>query len=186
MTSRIRVDRAARIVLAGGVIAYPTEAVYGIGCLPDLDEALARVLVLKRRAAGKGLIVVAATIAQLEPLAEIPEGAIGAEIRKGWPGPITWIVPARPGVSPLLTGGRPTLAVRVSDHPIVRQLCQRTGSALVSTSANRSGAMPAQTALGVRRQLGGDIDFVLAGPLGDSTRPTEIRDSATGAVIRPA
>jgi L-threonylcarbamoyladenylate synthase len=84
----------------------------------------------------------------------------------------------------LLTGGRPTIAVRVSAHPIVQRLCRRTGSALVSTSANLSGAAPARTALAVRRRLGRFVDFVLAGPLGDSARPTEIRDAATGRVLR--
>jgi len=184
MTSWIRVDMAARIVLEGGVIAYPTEAVYGIGCLPWDEDALLRVLALKRRAPRKGLIVVAASVAQLEPLALLPGGAIGEEMRARWPGPYTWIVPARPTVSALLTGGRATIAVRVSAHPIVQRLCRRTGSALVSTSANLSGAAPARTALAVRRRLGRLVDSVLAGPLGDSERPTEIRDAATGRVLR--
>src|SRR5262245_28880867 len=121
MTSWIRVDCAARIVLAGGVIACPTEAVYGISCLPFDEAALLRVLAIKRRAAAKGLIVVAASIGQLEPLAVLPGGAIGKEMRARWPGPYTWIVPARPGVSAILTGGRATIAVRVSDHPIVQR-----------------------------------------------------------------
>lgn len=184
MTSWIRVDCAARIVLEGGVIAYPTEAVYGIGCLPWHEEALLRVVALKRRSAQKGLIVVAASIAQLESLAELPGGAIGEEMRARWPGPYTWIVPVRPGLPPLLTGGRPTIAVRVSAHPIVQRLCRRAGSALVSTSANLSGAAPARTALAVRRRLGPYVDYVLGGPLGDSPRPTEIRDAATGRVLR--
>lgn len=185
MSSWLRVDQAARIVLEGGIIAYPTEAVYGIGCLPLLEQALERIVRIKHRDARKGLIVVAADSAQLEPLAAIPYGAIGAEIRAGWPGPRTWVVPARPGVPALLTGGRPTLAVRVSDHPILQRLCRRTGSALVSTSANHSGRHPARSALAVRHALGRELDFVLAGPLGPSGRPTEIRDAATGAILRP-
>lgn len=184
MTSWIRVDCAARIVLEGGVIAYPTEAVYGIGCLPLAEEPLLRVLALKRRAAQKGLIVVAASIGQLEPLALLPGGALGDEMRALWPGPYTWIVPARPGLPALLTGGRPTIAVRVSAHPIVQRLCHRTGSALVSTSANLSGAAPARTALAVRLRLGRFVDYVLSGPIGDSPRPTEIRDAVTGRVLR--
>jgi L-threonylcarbamoyladenylate synthase len=114
----------------------------------------------------------------------LPGGAIGKEMRALWPGPYTWIVPARPEVLALLTGGRPTIAVRVSAHPIVQRLCRRTGSALVSTSANLSGAAPARTALAVRTRLGREVDFVLAGELGKAERPTEIRDSATGAVLR--
>lgn len=184
MTSRIRIDQAARILHSGGVVAYPTEAVYGIGCLPTDHDALARVLAIKRRDARKGLIVVAATIDQIESLAELPRGSAGDEIRASWPGPVTWVVPARAGLPAALTGGRATIAVRVSNHPIVRDLCERAGTALVSTSANLSGRPPARTALAVRRQLGSRIDCVLAGPLGSSLSPTEIRDAATGRVLR--
>lgn len=185
MTSRTRIDQAARTVLRGGVIAYPTEAVYGLGCLPDDTDALLRIIEIKRRDAKKGLIVVAARREQLEPFACLPGGEIGQRIEAGWPGPVTWIVPAAHGASPLLTGFRQTIAVRVSDHPIVRRLSLRCGSALVSTSANFAGRAPARSALEVRRRLGRDIDFVLAGPLGQNARPTEIRDAATGQVLRP-
>lgn len=171
-------------MLAGGVIACPTEAVYGIGCLPWLDAALERVIAIKQRDARKGLIVVAADIGQLEPFARLPDGEVRQRIAASWPGPVTWILPAAPGLSPFLTGGRPSIAVRVSDHPVVRQLCLRTGSALVSTSANLSGRNPAGSALAARRRLGRAVDLVLAGPLGGSARPTEIRDAATGAVLR--
>jgi L-threonylcarbamoyladenylate synthase len=180
----IRIDRAARIIATGGVVAYPTEAVYGVGCLPLLEDALERIIAIKRRDARKGLIVVAASLAQLEPLAELPGGAIGAEMRSLWPGAVTWVVPARAGLPGLLTGGRPTIAVRVSAHPVVRALCLRAGSAVVSTSANASGRRPARSALAARRALGRQVDYVLAGPLGESRRPTEIRDAADGRILR--
>jgi L-threonylcarbamoyladenylate synthase len=184
VTSWLQTDQAARCIMTGGVIAYPTEAVYGIGCLPFDEDALDRIIALKRRDAGKGLIVVAATIEQLEPLAELPQGETGQALRASWPGPVTWIVPARPRLPGQLTGGRATIAVRISGHPIVRRLCRRTGSALVSTSANRSGRAPARTALAVRRALGRDLDLILAGPLGDAASPTEIRDAASGKILR--
>jgi L-threonylcarbamoyladenylate synthase len=184
VSTRVRIDRAARILVNGGVIAYPTEAVYGIGCLPLNDAALERIIAIKRRDAGKGLIVVAASIAQIERLAELPGGAAGELILASWPGPVTWIVPARAGLPALLTGGRPTIAVRVSGHPIVQQLCRRCDSPLVSTSANFSGQRPARSALASRRALGRLLDDVLAGPLGSAARPTEIRDAATGRVLR--
>lgn len=185
MTGWLRVDQAARIIASGGVVAYPTEAVYGIGCLPDAAAALERVIAIKRRDARKGLILVAADDRQIAPLAEIPAAAARERILASWPGPVTWVLPARPGLSPLITGGRGTVAVRVSDHPIVRRLCRRVGSAIVSTSANTSGRAPARTALEVRRRLGADLDYVLAGPLGRSARPSEIRDGASGAILRP-
>lgn len=184
MSSWLRVDQAARIVLDGGVIAYPTEAVYGLGCLPTDEAALERVIAIKHRDARKGLIVVAADASQLEPLAILPRGEAGARIASTWPGPVTWVVPARARLSPLLTGGRTTIAVRVSDHPIVRRLCRRTASALVSTSANFAGRPPSRSALRVRRALGREVDFVLGGTLGGQPKPTEIRDAQTGEVLR--
>lgn len=184
MTSWLRVDQAARIVLRGGIIAYPTEAVFGLGCLPLNESALERIVAIKRRDARKGLIVVAADVGQLESLASLPGGDIGRRMRSEWPGPVTWIVEARSHLPPLLTGGRATIAVRVSDHPVVRRLCRRAGHALVSTSANLAGRPPARSALRVRRTLGRQVDFVLGGPLGAQAKPTEIRDAASGEILR--
>jgi L-threonylcarbamoyladenylate synthase len=184
VTSWLRVDQAARIVLRGGVIAYPTEAVFGLGCLPFDEAALERIIAIKHRDARKGLIVVAAAIEQLVPLARLPGGAVGERMRSDWPGPVTWIVDSAPHLPPLLTGGRGTIAVRVSNHPIVKRLCLRTGHALVSTSANFAGRPPARSTLEARRALGRDVDFVLGGPLGGLARPTEIRDARSGEVLR--
>lgn len=181
---RPHLEAAARVVLAGGVIAYPTEAVYGLGCLPLAPRALARVLAIKRRSKHKGFVLIGADVAQVERFAVLPAGARGAEIRATWPGPVTWVLEARPGVPEALTGGRSTVAVRVTAHELSRRLCERVGSALVSTSANLSGRPPLRTALAVRRVLGRDVDYVLAGPLGGLDRPTVIRDGATGAVLR--
>ena len=186
MASWLRVDQAARIVVRGGIVAYPTEAVFGLGCLPTDEAALERIIAIKHRDARKGLIVVAAGIEQLEPLARLPRGEIGRRIASSWPGPVTWVVAARPGLPALLTGGRPTIAVRVSDHPIVRRLCLRAGSALVSTSANFAGRPPARSALRARRALGRDVDLVLAGALGGRAEPTEIRDASSGKILRRA
>ena len=184
MASIHNMNRAARILGAGGVIAYPTEAVYGLGCLPLEVGAVARILALKGRAASKGLILIAAAFDQLAPYVSLPRGSIRDEIFASWPGPVTWVVPVRSFVPRWLTGGRDTLAVRVTDHPVASYLASRAGSALVSTSANRSGRTPARTALGVRRAFGDALDAVLVGPLGAATRPTEIRDARTGATLR--
>lgn len=184
MTGWLRIDRAARIVVSGGVIAYPTEAVYGIGCLPLDPDALERIIRIKGRDTRKGLICVAADIGQAACLAEIPEGEAGERIRSDWPGPVTWVLPARPHLPALLTGGRRTIAMRVSAHPIVQHLCGRIGGPLVSTSANFSGRPPARSALGVRRALGREIDYVLAGPLGQQARPTRIRHWPSGEILR--
>ncbi len=173
---------AVRAVAAGGVIAYPTEAVYGLGCLPD-DRPISRLLRLKQRSPRKGLILVAASAEQLMPFVEFPNTATRRQVLATWPGPVTWLLPARRGVSTWLAGAHVTLAVRVSAHPVVQALCRYAGP-LVSTSANRAGADPARDAARVRAGLGPSLDYVLAGRVGDSRRPTAIRDALSGALIR--
>ena len=173
---------AVRTVAAGGVIAYPTEAVYGLGCLPE-DLPISRLLRLKQRSPRKGLILVAASVEQLLPFVEFPDATTRRQVLATWPGPVTWLLPARRGISPWLTGAHATLAVRVSAHPVVQALCRYTGP-LVSTSANRAGAQPARNAAQVRAGLGRSLDYVLAGRIGDSRRPTAIRDAISGALIR--
>ena len=99
--------------------------------------------------------------------------------------PVTWIVSAGPAAYPVLTGHRPTLAVRITRHRVAAALCNETGCPLVSTSANRSGGNPARRAIEVRTRLGRLPDFVLSGPVGGLSGPTEIREAATGKVLRP-
>jgi len=174
---------ALRALSAGGVIAYPTEAVYGLGCLPRY-QPVRNLLHIKRRSPRKGLILVAANAAQLGAYITFPDHRTRDQVLATWPGPVTWLLPARPGTPTWLTGEHPTLAVRVSAHPVVRALCERAGP-LISTSANPAGAAPARGAGRVRAYFGPVLDYVLSGSVGDSTRPTEIRDALTGTVIRP-
>lgn len=169
---------------SGGIIAYPTEAVYGIGCLPLSAHAVARVLRLKHRHAAKGFVLVAADIPQVEAFATIPGGEIGAEISATWPGPVTWILPARHHVPSSITGGRATVAIRMTAHPVARALCLAAGSALVSTSANLSGRQPITRKTTLRSQLGRRVDMIVPGDLGQRAKPTAIRDAGTGALIR--
>lgn len=184
MPPRFRIAEAARIVRAGGVIAYPTEAVYGLGCLPDDAAAVRRVQALKRRSARKGMLLVAADLAQIERYVRLPPEPRRSEVLASWPGPVTWVLEARPGAPRYMGGRSGTIAVRLTAHDATRALCRAARSALVSTSANLSGRPPARTALGVRRSLGRRVDYVLAGPLGGLRKPTTIRDGRTGAVLR--
>ncbi len=169
---------------AGGVIAYPTEAVYGLGCDPLNGHAVHRLLALKRRPVKKGLILIAAHADQLTPYVESLPAAQRAAIEASWPGPVTWLLPAREGCPAWLRGEHETIAVRVTDHPLVAALCHAYGGALVSTSANRAGQPPARSALGVRRIFRFGVDFILHGETGALARPTEIRDACSGRVIR--
>lgn len=184
MSSRLHLELACHALAAGGVIAYPTEAVWGLGCEPLNQHACGRILSLKRRAGAKGFILVASEFAQVEPfLAQIPKAKLRPALAT-WPGPVTWLLPAAHWVPAHLTGARDTLAVRVSAHPGVRALCTAYGGPLVSTSANVSGRAPARTMLQVQRQFGAALDYLLPGELGTLSRPTTIRELATGKVVR--
>ncbi len=176
--------RAADWVRCGGVIAYPTEAVFGLGCDPGDDAAVRRLLTLKRRPLNKGLILVAAEWAQLKPWLQPLSRAHEHQLLRSWPGPVTWLVPAAPDCPHWLTGDHDSLAVRVSAHPLVRALCARIGSALVSTSANVSTQAPARTLLQVQLRFGGALDYLLPGALGGRAQPTQIRDLASGRIVR--
>ncbi|SLM64784.1 TsaC protein (YrdC domain) required for threonylcarbamoyladenosine t(6)A37 modification in tRNA [Dickeya aquatica] len=129
------------------VIAYPTEAVFGLGCDPDSEVAVEKLLALKQRPRDKGLILIAANVQQLAPYVEI--SALSDSQRQAvfdtWPGPFTWVIPAKLTTPEWLTGRFSSLAVRVSDHPLVQQLCLAFGKPLVSTSANLTGHPPCRT-----------------------------------------
>jgi len=176
--------RAVETVRSGGVIAYPTEAVYGLGCDPLEHAAVRRIFAIKQRDRTKGLILIASELSQLMPFMAELSGEVLSKLKASWPGPVTWVVPAAPSLPFWLSGGRGTLAVRVTAHPIAAALCRELGMALVSTSANRSGRPPARTALAVRTQLGDGVDEIVAGPVGGLNKPTEIREALTGKVLR--
>jgi L-threonylcarbamoyladenylate synthase len=182
--SRWHLREAVRILHAGGVIAYPTEAVYGLGCDPQDAAAVERVLSLKHRPVAKGVILIACDIAQLEGYVNL-KPSLYARISGSWPGPATWLLPAGPRARPWLTGGRDTLAVRVTAHPQASELCRAFGDPLVSTSANLGGRRPARTALEVRVRIGARaLDLILPGKTGPQRNPTEIRDARSGAIVR--
>jgi L-threonylcarbamoyladenylate synthase len=184
VSSRHKLRLAARCIEVGGILAYPTEAVYGLGCDPWNGDAVQRLLAIKGRPPNKGLILIAASPAQLVPFVEPLDEARMRVVLETWPGPVTWLLPARAGTPSWLTGRHPTLAVRVTAHPLAAALCEAAGSALVSTSANLSGRPPVRSSLQVRRALGAQLDLILVGECGNSARPSTIRDGRTGALIR--
>lgn len=167
------------------VIAYPTEAVFGIGCDPDSELAVSRLLVLKQRPVNKGLILIAADFEQLKRY--IDESALSTPQREAvfscWPGPVTFVFPSLPSTPRWLTGRFDSLAVRVTDHPLVKALCREFGKPLVSTSANLTGLSPCRTAEEVIQQFGDDFP-VLRGETCGRQNPSEIRDALTGELFR--
>ena len=155
----------------------------GLGCDPWNIAAVAKVLRLKRRPVNKGLIVVASSLEQLSAVVDFSKVAQQEEIINSWPGPVTWLIPARPVTPPWLTGRHDTLAVRVSAHPVVQRLCAKAGL-LVSTSANPSGCSPAGTQRRVRAYFGRTVDCYVPGDVGGDSRPSQIRNALTGRLVR--
>lgn len=175
---------AAGIIRQGGVVAYPTEAVFGLGCDPHNLTAVRRILKLKQRDADKGLILIAASKDQLTPFVASIDAEQWQAVLATWPGPFTWLMPASQGISTLLTGDHSTLAVRVTGHPAAARLAAESGTALVSTSANTSGQPAAISVRQVKRYFGKQLDFILDAPVGDRKGPSEIRDALSGTIIR--
>lgn len=169
----------------GDVIAYPTEAVFGVGCDPDNEEAVNKLLKLKQRPWEKGLILIADSYEQLKSY--VDDSQLTEEqkqiIFSSWPGPVTWVIPANKSTPKWLTGQFDTLAVRVTDHELVKLLCRVYGKPIVSTSANLSGQEPCRTTGEVIEQFNGTIP-VLDGLVGGRQNPSEIRDAKTGKLYR--
>lgn len=169
----------------GGVIAYPTEAVFGLGCNPLDNAALQRIIDIKGRDAHKGFILIASSQSQLtEFVAHItPEQQLTLD--KYWPGPVTFVIPASSSVrNSLLAGYRDTVAVRVSNHPVVVTLCESYGGAIVSTSANRSGEPAWRSATDVASSMGAELDALIDAPVGELDSPTRIFDLVSGKQLR--
>jgi L-threonylcarbamoyladenylate synthase len=182
MTWHIR--EAVRRLGEGGVIAYPTETVFGLGCDPFNAQAVLRVLDLKQRSIEQGVILIASDFAHLEPLLLPLSVTIRNRILETWPGPVTWALPCLPEIPAWLRGSHRSLAVRLTSHPLARTLCSAWNGPLVSTSANRHGKHPATSALGVRMAFDDELDYILHGKAAGAGKPSEIRDGITGRVLR--
>jgi len=173
-------QRAARVIRAGGIVAYATEYCFGLGCDPFNRRAVLKLLRLKKRPVKKGLIVLAAQPDQLAPfVSEIPR-----TVMESWPGPHTWLLPARQGVPSWVTGRHKKIAVRITAHRQAAALCRTASMAIISTSANPGGQQPARSDRDARRRFGTRVDYVLRGRVGRASAPTSIRDAATGHYLR--
>jgi len=170
----------------GGVIAYPTEGVWGLGCDPHDEAAVMRLLALKQRDVAKGLILIASSEAQLAPFIDTASlgGSQLAEVRASWPGPNTWIMPASKDAPSWITGAHDGIAVRVTAHPLVRALCDGFGGALVSTSANIASEPSPRTRAELDPRIVAGVDAVTDGETLGRAQPSTIRDARSGAVLR--
>jgi L-threonylcarbamoyladenylate synthase len=179
---KLSINRAADILLGGGIIAYPTEGVFGLGCLPDDPEALARLLGIKRRDPDKGLILIASDRSQLRDWIDVDNNDIPIPDPSQ---PITWVAPAKAHVMSLIRGKHRSIAVRLTSNPTAAAICSAVDSPVVSTSANIAGQRIVRNRLVLQRKFGACVDYLVPGDCGPAAGPSEIRDLATGKVLRP-
>ncbi|NNF15596.1 MAG: threonylcarbamoyl-AMP synthase [Gammaproteobacteria bacterium] len=183
MDQHFAISVAVNTLRSGGIIAYPTESVFGLGCDPFNSAALDRLLELKQRPAQAGLILIAGSFDQAMRYIRRSRSLSWKKIQASWPGPTTWVVPAA-NVHPMVTGGRRTVAMRVPDHPVCQALCNTFGGAIVSTSANITGRKPITTPLQLRKTFGQELDGIVNGALGGQQRPSQIIDAETNNILR--
>ncbi|MAV26319.1 MAG: tRNA threonylcarbamoyladenosine biosynthesis protein RimN [Gammaproteobacteria bacterium] len=168
---------------AGGVIAYPTEGVWGLGGLPANEEAVRRILTLKDRPVEAGLILVAGEISQVEPYL----GQLTIKERERlvdhWPGPVTLLIPDTEIAPNWIRGQHESVAIRVSMHPTIQALCDAVGGPIVSTSANPSGLEPARTSSEAEAYFGSSVVYV-EGQTAGMGKPSRIIELRTGREIR--
>ncbi len=168
----------------GGLIAYPTEGVYGLGCDPLNELTVLELLVLKKRTVNKGLILIASDVEQLLPyIVPVPPECM-QRVLATWPGPVTWIFPASEAVPAWIRGDYSTVAVRVTAHPIAKGLCEKFGRPVVSTSANLTGDAPALSVTDVKKHFPLGLDVIVPGDVMQRGKVSEIRDVMTGKVVR--
>ncbi|WP_454689823.1 L-threonylcarbamoyladenylate synthase [Achromobacter aloeverae] len=170
----------------GRIVAYPTEAVFGLGCDPHSERAVADLAALKQRSPEQGFLLIGSDFAQIAPyidMGKTPADALDRAMAT-WPGPYTWIFPASPHVPSWLRGTRAGVALRVTGHAWAARVCEAFGAAIVSTSANPHGLPPARTAREAQAYFPTGLGAILDAPVGAQGRPSTIRDALTGAIAR--
>lgn len=178
-------NRLVQALSRGAVIGYPTDTIWGFGCDPLEPGSVARILQLKQRPLDKGLILLSSRLEYCDAYIELDQ-AQRELIQSPAEQPTTWLITASDACPPWIRGHHATVAIRITDHPLLRYLCERLQSPLVSTSANQAGKSTARSALQLRRQFGQQLDFIVTGFNTGGARPSEIKSLASGKLLRSA
>lgn len=184
-----QISAAVMALKRGGVIAYPTEHCFGLGCDPQNEAAIKRLLSIKQRQPQQGVILIAANLQQVSEYVQFPVSeSINAtqtdRIKASWPGPNTWVLPAHESVSTWIRGRHTGVAMRISAHEVCQSLCLEFGGAIVSTSANRHGQSAHLNAQDVIHDMQSELDYIIDAPVGGDSKPSTIRDGISGKLLR--
>lgn len=175
--TKVTIQSAAQIVKKGGVIVYPTDTVYGLGCNPFNENAVKRLFKIKGERT-KPLPILASNIKEIEKIAQTTETTIKLA-KKFWPGPLTMVLPKKSSLPNTVTCNLGSVAVRVPNHQVALELIRLSGGLLVGTSANKSGKKPSRTALDAAEQIGEEVDVILDGgstPIGASSTVIDLTE----------
>jgi len=178
-----KIDKAVLVLRSGEVLAYPTEAVYGLGCDPFSELAVNKLFHVKQRPTEKGVILVAASVEQVQDWVQLIGTEWETSVLESWPGPVTWVLPIKKSMPEWITGGRETVAIRVSNHPVVQALCNAYGGPIISTSANITGQPPAISCEQIKQTFQDQV-FCIDAQLGDLVQPTQIWDARSNQQLR--
>lgn len=178
-------NRFVRAVSRGAIFGYPTDTVWGFGCHPLIAASVLRLLRIKNRGLDKGLILLSSRLDFCLPYIDADANDL-EPVKQPGDRPTTWLVPASECCPPWIRGDHPSVAIRIADHPLIDAVCEGLESPLVSTSANRSGRATVRNALQMRRQFGGELDFIVDGFSTGGDRPSEIKSLASGSILRSA
>lgn len=173
-SSSPHIQQAVTSLEAGGVIAYPTEGVWGLGCIWTNELAIKEILRLKQRPLEKGMIVLCSQLSDIDEFLLPLTVQDIAQIEQYYPHPVTWVLPCKLIVSDSVRGQHQSIAVRFSRHPQVQALCAEVGP-IISTSANPTGEAAAMTEEKVRQYFQNQLSYILPGELGGYLTPSEIR-----------
>jgi len=170
------ISRGRDVIRAGGVIVYPTDTFYGLGADPGNPLAVQRIFEIKGRHAGQPVLLLINDAGEVRDWASEIDPAAERLMKKFWPGPLTLVFKAKPGVMTELTGGTGTIGLRVPGNPLTRQLLASLGTALTGTSANVSGRPSPGTAQEAAEAIGGMVDLVLDGGRTAGGKPSTVVD----------
>ena len=178
------IQQAVSVLRADGVIAYPTEYCFGLGCDPRSERAVQRLLEIKRRDKSQGVILIAANSTQVQHYADLDSLASKEQVLASWPGPNTWLLPAKASVSQWVRGDHSTIAMRVPDHALCLALCEEFDHPIVSTSANRHAQPAHLNAKDISVDMGGEVDMIIDASLGGASSASTIRHAISGEILR--
>ena len=176
-------NRFLHAVSKGAIFGYPTDTIWGFGCHPLLAGSVNRILQIKNRSPDKGVILLSSRVEYCAAYVDVDAKQLQS-VQFARNHPTTWLIPASEFCPPWIRGNNSTVAIRVTEHPLLQILCNRLEAPVVSTSANRTGKATARNSVQMRKQFGDELDFIVTGFTTGANQPSEIKSLITDTSLR--